>query len=795
MEKKTIFTKTAKGLRESSGKTSLLSRDMRNLLKDIDGKSSVRDLLKKLDDVSEADLKEALTILAREDFIRELVQETPEVVTPPPRISPQTQPPAGGGGEELDFTSLPPLTSRPDEAAAERARAEEALRQAQAARAKQEAEARVKAEAEARVKAEAEARAKKEAENRARKEAEERARLEAEARAKQEAKAKAEADKRAQEAPRAREAAEEKARREAEERARQEAEVKAAAEVRARKEAEDRARREAEEKAKREAEEERARKEAEEKARRETEEKAKREAEEREKKQAEEQARREAEERARQEAKAEAEARTRREAEERVRCEAEEKARREAEEERARKEAEEDARRVAEERAEREAEEQARQQAEEQARRQAEERARRDEEEARVRRELAEAKLAAKAAKSDGGKSYGWGRLLAAALVALPVLGLALIHVMSFDGKIPQLEKAASMQLLQPVRIATLHASLFPRPHWRLGGVVVGEGGQIKAPQIRLAAGLGSVFGGDMTFESLEVESPVFNEEGLAWLLFGKPQGQGAKPGWVNVVNAKLDSPSISLPAFAVKAEAGGDGVWRKMTIESADKALTLDLTSQGETVQFEASASSFAVPFGSSLVLPDFSATGTATRGGVTVTEFKSRFHGGVLTGSAKLQWSRQWSLDGDLGARQIDTALLLPGLLEGDKLEGKASYAMRAGEAMKLFNAPRLEGAFVIRKGVLLGVDLGRLLQSGETSGKTEFSELTGSFVHERGTTQLQQLRLSAGILSANGSVEVDTDKNIRGRLAIDLRMAAEQRRASLAVSGTTKAVAWRR
>lgn len=745
MEKKTIFTKTAKGLRESSGKTSLLSRDMRNLLKDIDGKSSVRDLLKKLDDVSEADLKEALTILAREDFIRELVQETPEVVTPPRRISPQTQPPPGGGGEELDFTSLPPLTSRPDEAAAERARAEEALRQAQAARAKQEADARVKAEAEARVKAEAEARAKKEAEDRAREEAEE------------------------------------KTRREAETRAKQEAEAKAAAEARARKEAEERVHREAEEKANREAEEERARREAEEKARRETEEKAKREAEERERKQAEEQARREAEERARQEAKAkaEAEARTRREAEER--------ARREAEEERARKEAEEDARRVVEERAEREAEEQAR--------RPAEERARHDEEEARARRELAEAKLAAKAAKSDGGKSHGWGKLLAAALVALPVLGLALIHVMSFDSRIPQLEKAASMQLLQPVRIATLHASLFPLPHWRLGGVVVGEGGQIKAPQIRLAAGLGSVFGGDMTFESLEVESPVFNEEGLAWLLFGKPQGQGAKPGRVNVVNAKLDSPSISLPAFAVKAETGGDGVWRKMTIESADKALTLDLTSQGETIQFEASASSFAVPFGSSLMLPDFSATGTATRGGVTVAEFKSRFHGGVLTGSAKLKWDRQWSLDGDLGARQIDTALLLPGLLEGDKLEGKASYAMRAGEAMKLFNAPRLEGAFVIRKGVLLGVDLGRLLQSGETSGKTEFSELAGSFVHERGTTQLQQLRLSAGFLSANGSVEVDTDKKIRGRLAIDLRMAAEQRRTSLAVSGTTRAVVWSR
>jgi hypothetical protein len=194
-------------------------------------------------------------------------------------------------------------------------------------------------------------------------------------------------------------------------------------------------------------------------------------------------------------------------------------------------------------------------------------------------------------------------------------------------------------------------------------------------------------------------------------------------------------------------------------------------------------------------LVLADFSAAGAVGSSGITVSEFKNRLHGGLLTGSAKLKWGRQWSLEGELVARQIDTAQFLPGLLEGDKLEGKASYAMRAGEAAKLFSALKLDGTFVFKKGVLLGVDLGRMLQSGDPGGKTEFSEIVGSFVHERGLTQLQSLRLSAGNLSANGSADVDVKQNIRGRLAVDLRMPAEQRRASIAMSGTTKAVVWSR
>ena len=421
---------------EVTGKTSLLPRDLRNVLSQVDGKATVGDLHQKLDKYTETKLLDTLAKLSKDGFVREFVSA-------PASISPPSQVPIVQEDMDLDFTAL--MSKPPNKAevsAQTKAEFEDVARQVAQARARQEADAKAradadargKAEAEARARAEAEARAKREAEERAkreaaeraakeaaekaRREAEERAKRETEERARKEAEAQAKADAEARakrEADeKAKREADEKAKREAEERSRREAEAraKADAEARVKREADEKAKREAEERARKEADarakadaETRAKREAEEKARRDVEEKAKREADERGRREAEERARRESEERARREseerAQREQEERIRRELEDRVR-QAEHQARREAEErakrdaaerakrdaaERERREAEERAAREAEERSRREADERARREAAEQSQREAEEAARRKDEEARARRE------------------------------------------------------------------------------------------------------------------------------------------------------------------------------------------------------------------------------------------------------------------------------------------------------------------------------------------------------------------------------------------------------------------------
>ncbi len=534
--------------------------------------------------------------------------------------------------------------------------------------------------------------------------------------------------------------------------------------------------------------EEQARLAAEEEARRVAEEQARREAEEQARRAAEEQLRRAVEEKAR------------REAETKARLEAEERAQREAAE-RAQREAAAEARRVAEDAARREAEEQLWLRAEAMARANASRSSSKEADKGFASVAAATAPASGKATASTAAglrRQARWLLPVLALVLALPVLGLAIVQFVSFGGRIPALERVAAAQLGQPVRIASLRLSLLPQPHWRLGGVVVGDKGQIKARQVTLATELGSLLGGVTTGDAIEIEAPVIDAEGLAWLLFARPQSPvepASRPRRLSARDARLEFAHLALPAVSVQAEIGAQGLWSNARIQSADQTLSLVLNPQGERVSFELAAKPFPVPFGPDLKLADFDAKGTADRDGIALAQFGSRLHGGVLAGSGRLAWGGEWRLEGALDARHIDIAQLLPAVLQSGRLEGKANFAMRAGQAPQLFDTLRMEGNFMIRKGAVQGVDFGRMLQNNEAGDRTEFAELAGGFVHERGATQLRQMRLVAGLLLATGNAEVDADRNLRGRLVVDLGVAGERRRASLSLTGTPQSPVWGR
>ncbi|MGZ3238958.1 MAG: hypothetical protein ACXWJK_01045, partial [Burkholderiaceae bacterium] len=75
MDNSTIFTKTAKGVNEAVGKTKSLSRDLRKVLKEIDGTASVGALQTKLGNFEEEKLFKLLEELAQGDYVREFQQQ------------------------------------------------------------------------------------------------------------------------------------------------------------------------------------------------------------------------------------------------------------------------------------------------------------------------------------------------------------------------------------------------------------------------------------------------------------------------------------------------------------------------------------------------------------------------------------------------------------------------------------------------------------------------------------------------------------------------------------------------
>src|SRR5215470_15647699 len=106
MNRRSILTKTGKGLMEATGKTSNLSRDQRNILKEIDGKVSVSELAEKFSRMDESKLIESLSSMEREGYVREFVGKQDDAS----RASVGRAPASGAPSQadDLDFTAFTP---------------------------------------------------------------------------------------------------------------------------------------------------------------------------------------------------------------------------------------------------------------------------------------------------------------------------------------------------------------------------------------------------------------------------------------------------------------------------------------------------------------------------------------------------------------------------------------------------------------------------------------------------------------------------------------------------------------
>jgi hypothetical protein len=880
MNRRSILTKTGKGLMEATGKTSNLSRDLRNILKEIDGKVSVTDLLDKFDKLTETKLIEALSTMERDGYVREFIGKQDEGPrTPVGR--PSSGPPSLGEGSDLDFTAFTP--SKPNAKANEEARlqaqAQEIARQAQATRAREEAAARARAEAvaAARAKADAEQRAKQAAVTRtgahtplpplinptvtapatppvvgilgAGPEAQVRAQAEAQARVQAEA------------LERARREAEEKARRDAEEKARREAEARARAEIeaamkrdaeerrlreiaeRTRREEEEKARREAEARAKREAEE-RVRREAEERARRELEERTRREVAERLRREEEERRRREEEERARREAErqarieAETKARVdaelrgkeeRRQAEKRKRAEEEQRGREEAEQaaalERALREEEEKARREAEEGAEHEDQERIEQEEgarelEDEAERQREEEERqaRDEERRARKEEREAARAAAKARKAERArerageeawrgdedalrdsagdslsarelwekrKPRSFMKTLAAMLVVLLVMGVAVLPFVPLETA--QYEKSAQAWLDLPVKIGSVNFALLPLPQMRFEKVVIGRDPQMRVGVIRANPDLATLLDDRVTLRTLTLENVTVPKEFLAVLLQDKAARRGLGVQRVTAKGLKIDAPELGLGALDFDATLSPDGALKSASFSDAGQ-LSVRLEPRGGRAAIEISAGTLPIPVGADFGLSDFSGKGTVSASEMVLTNAEARAFGGRIFGSARLRWSNGWSLDGELSARQMDAVKLAGPLVGAGTVQGKGRLSMRGLLPERMILNSQLDGSFSVQKGLISNVDMTRLLQgSGSGGGTTPFSEMSGDFSADPNRLLVRNIRLAAGLLSGVGQLEMDPEKNLSGRMQIELRAQSVQARSTLGVTGT--------
>ena len=389
------------------------------------------------------------------------------------------------------------------------------------------------------------------------------------------------------------------------------------------------------------------------------------------------------------------------------------------------------------------------------------------------------------------------------ALVAVVIGGVQLVPMNSY---VPSIEKLASEHIKEPVSIGSMHVSILGGFSIILQNVRLGTTQDVKIDKVSLSPEFGSVFGDVKIIRKMEVESVTVAEEVLPRLpkwLEAAVADKRLEIGRMVIKSIKLESHTVKLPPFDANLQLSPGGAIERAVLVSTDGKLNVEVTPRDNQVDIALSASKgWVPPVGPQIEFTDLTIKAVATRNQVRVEKFESLLYGGAAKGSALIVWGGPWSLDGEVETQRIG----IQGLMEvftrdarsTGQLEAKLRYSMSSQGLTTLFDSPKVDGSFDIKKGDLDGVDLVRALQSGgrgvTQGGATRFEEISGTVALNNGRYQYRNLKLSSGLLSAAGAFDISPNKDVSGRISVELRSQAAQIKGNYVVDGGLKAIALR-
>ena len=184
-----------------------------------------------------------------------------------------------------------------------------------------------------------------------------------------------------------------------------------------------------------------------------------------------------------------------------------------------------------------------------------------------------------------------------------------------------------------------------------------------------------------------------------------------------------------------------------------------------------------------------EFLAALRTPRYSVSTILFPSMFY--IFFGIVMKQGDSAYLVDGAMTVRGVNAAVFAPALLSEGKAEGSGRFALSGADPAKLAATGRVEGSFTIRKGVLGSVDLSRAIQTGgrQAGGRTQFTELTGQGVFDRGSVALRNISIGAGALNAGASADIAQSGALSGRIIADVRATGQSLRTTLNLGGTVR------
>ncbi len=389
-------------------------------------------------------------------------------------------------------------------------------------------------------------------------------------------------------------------------------------------------------------------------------------------------------------------------------------------------------------------------------------------------------------------KPLPWFKLGAGLVMAF--LGVLFVAPMVMPTReyIPGIEHLLSGKLHQPVFVGRLEGRLLPTPRLDLIDMSIGDRKQIKARLVRVNFAMLTLFSESKSIHTVELEGARVEGAALqqvsAWLQ--QAVADTAYPvARILITEGKLEAEGFDLSGVGGELNFNRAGKFSlaKLHAEGSKYALELEAAPANRT-RVSVSVRSSALPLLPNWVFDELTARGELIGDELLITELDGRLLGGFLLGNARINWRSGWRAQGSLVAKTITIQKMLK-VLDGD-MEGTARFQMQAANLAKLTDEATLDGSFVIRNGVINGIDIVETSRLHRTEnmpgGRTHFDELRGDLSYAKDAYAFRQLKMSAGVLNAKGTLDY-SGRQVTGSLSALLALREGMGPVSLQLGGT--------
>lgn len=362
-------------------------------------------------------------------------------------------------------------------------------------------------------------------------------------------------------------------------------------------------------------------------------------------------------------------------------------------------------------------------------------------------------------------------------------------------------ERVASEKVGVPVTIASGHLRLLPSPRLVMKDISLGEHVELKVEDVVVIPTLSSLFSSTKVID-LEISKPVIKKAALDFI--STLSGNDAKlerdvvsvnVRHVRVDELQLDWPDLKLPMLNIEANLTDANALDNAKVETIDGEVVAHVTPESGGHLISLKAKKWTPPVEMSLLIEHADVEMHLKENRLDISNLAIGLYGGEIKGNAAVSWVKGWQASGKLSVTNV--SVKEPGRLMSSKvymsgnLSGDGHFSSRAKNAGELADHLRADFKFNVNKGVLHGLDLVKiaslLLKKDKNGGETEFDEFSGLLNIEGKQYHIKDIKISSGLLAANGQVQVKPNKELDGAIEVALKHSVSLVAIPLDISGT--------